>query len=463
MRSEAAQPHWDSAVRGLARRVNLSAWLDRAAPGLFAIGVATGFAAYALRRARSAGPEAWLARGLGLVLALLAVGGWAWWRTRRSFFNPADARTLLEHRLGLDSALSAAAAGVAPWPEPRPLPSTLRWRAPATLGWLLGAFALGLAGAWLPLPAQSAFDPRRATEKPPALAQAEEWLEQLAAEEIARPEDVERLAEQARGLGERTPEERYSHSALEAADTLRAQTAQAVRGLAANFQEAAAALAPLERPASQLSDEELAAVAARLGEALRGLNEGPLAAREELARQFASAANAAGRRSLSPEQAAQLRQQLSRAGKAATGVLGAAGQGAPVATADPNNPVRFGSGNCSGSCAGSQAGGPCDGSCGEGFGSGGIARGPGHAPMMFREQASEAGAGRTETVDSEDLSRAALGELLAMERGEHEFDPKASTGPQSAGAVSSPAQGGEVVWVDRLTPRERAALKDFFK
>jgi hypothetical protein len=461
MRSEAAQRHWENAIRGVARRVNLSAWLDRVAPWAFATGVVSGFAAYLVRRARGADPQAWLVLGLGAALVLCAVGAWAWWRSRKTFFREADARTLIEHRMQLDSALSAASAGVAPWPEPRPLPTTLRWRAPATLGWMVGALALALAGAWLPLPAQSAFDPRRVTQKPPALAQAEEWLEQLAAEEVARPEDVERLAEQARGLGERTPEERYSHSALEAADTLRAQTAQAVRGLAANFQEAAAALAPLERPASRLSDEELAAVAARLGEALRGLNEGPLAAREELARQFASAANAAGRRSLSPEQAAQLRQQLSRAGRAATGVLGAAGQGAPIATADPNRPVRHGHGNCSGGCAGAENGGECDGTCP--LGSGGIARGPGHAPMMFREQASEAGAGRTETVDSEDLSRASLGELLAMERGEHEFDPKTSAGPQSAGAVSSPAQGGEVVWVDRLTPRERAALKDFFK
>lgn len=458
MRSPAAQRHWEKAVWALRLRVNLAAWCEQAAPAFFAVGVGAGFAAYALRRAAVEWDGAWPSFWAGLVLGAAGASVWGYRRARGKFFGEADARAWLEHRLGLDSALSAAAVGVASWPEPRALPRTLRWRGRDALAWLAGGAALLYAGAVLPLPARAPFEYRRATEKPPALAQAEEWLEQLAGEEVARPEDVEQLGEQARGLGERTPEERYSHSSLEAADTLRAQTAQAIRGLGANLENAAAALAPFERPAAGLSDEELGAVAARLGEALRGLQEGPLAAREELARQLGAAANAAGRRSLSPEQAAQLRQQLSRAGRAATGVLGAEGQGASVAAADPNAPVRPGRGRGPGSGMGDGSG---EGE-GDGFGSGGVARGPGHAPLMFRDQASE-GEGRTETVSGEDLSRAALGELLAMERGEHEFDPKAEAAPSAAGAVAAPAQGGEVVWVNRLTPAERAALKDFFK
>ncbi len=455
-----AQRHWEAAIRGLARRVNLAAWLDRAAPAFFVVGTVAGFAAYALRRLPPSGGAAWGRWWFALGLGLLAAGAWAWWRSRRTFFQAVDARALLEHRLGLDSALSAAAAGVAAWPAPRPLPATLRWRAPATLGWLVGAVALGLAGAILPVPARAPFDYARDVGKPPALAEAEAWLEQLAQQEIARPEDVEKLAEQARGLGERTPEERYSHSALEAADTLRAQTAQAIRGLGANLEEAAAALAPLERPAGQLSDEELGAVAARLGEALRGLQEGPLSAREELTKKLGSAANAAGLRSLSPEQAKALKQQLAKAGRAATGVLGAQGQGAEVAAADPNSPARLG-GKCNGHCTASQNGQPCDGSCEHGAGT--PSRGPGHAPLYFRDEASDAGVGVTETVSAEDLSRAALGELLGMERGEHEFDPKKASGPTAAGAIAAEAQGGEVVWKDYLTPQERAALKEFFK
>jgi hypothetical protein len=417
-----------------------------------------------LRRARldeSAASSGWLGWSIAVAVGLAAVCGLAWWRARPTFFRNNDARALLEHRLGLDSALSAAAAGVAAWPAPFNPPSLLCWRSPATLGWLGAALFLATTGAFAPLPAPLVAPYSRASEKPPALAEAEAWLEQLAEQEIARPEDVDKLAEQARGLGERTPEERYSHSALEAADTLRSQTAQAIRGLGANLEEAAAALAALERPAAQLSDEQLGEVAARLGEALRGLQEGPLAAREELLKKLGSAANAAGRRSLSPEQAAQLRQQLAKAGRAATGVVGAQGQGAGVATADPGSQARLASGQCNGTCSGAENGKPCDGSCAHANGK--VSRGPGHAPLYFRDEASDAGAGKTETLTADDLSRAALGELLGMERGEHEFDPKASVAPGSAGAIAAPGQGGEVVWVDHLTPRERAALKGFFK
>jgi hypothetical protein len=459
MRSDSAQRHWETAVRALARRVNFATWFDRAAPGLFGVGVASGFAAYALRRARIDSPGAWTGWGVGVAASVLAVAGWAWWKARRDFFDEADARTLLEHRHNLDSALSAAAAGVGAWPTPRAIPATLRWRAPVAWGWLLGAVTLFVGGAFLPVPARSPFDVVRGREKPPALAQTEEWLEQLAEQQVAQPEDVEKMAEQARGLGERTPEERYSHSALEAADTLRSQTAEAIRGLGADLEEAAAALESLEQDASRMSDQELGAVAARLGEALRGLRDGPIGAREEMLKQLGAAANAAGRRSLSPEQAAQLRQQLAKAGRAATGVLGAQGSGARVAEADPNRRVR--PGKCNGTCQTSQDGEPCDGSCEHGRG--GVQRGPGHAPLMFSEAASDAGAGRTETASSDDLSRAALGELLGMERGEHELDPSKNAGPSAAGAVAAPAQGGDVVWVDRLTPKERAALKEFFK
>lgn len=459
MRSAPAKLHWEAAIRSLRLRVNLALWLEHAAPLFFAVGSLAGFSLYAMRRAS---PETgWIWWATAVTAGALAAAGLAIWRARRGFFTLVDARTWLEHRLGLDSALSAATAGVAPWPSPQTLPKTLRWKIGPACGWLAGALVLALAGALLPLPQRVQSDYERADAKAPALAETEAWLEALAQREIARPEDVENFAEQARGLGERTPEERYSHSALEAADTLRAQTAQAIRSLGANLENAAAALSPLERPAGELGEEELGAVAARLGEALRGLQEGPLAAREDLLEKLGAAANAAGLRSLSPEQARQLRQQLAQAGRAATGVVGAEGQGASVATADPDARLRVGACPGGGACVGTRPDGqPCEAGC---VASGGVSRGPGHAPLAFRDEASDAGRGVTETVSADDLSRAALGELLGVERGEHELDAKQSDGPMAAGAITSAGQGGDVVWVDRLTPQERAALKEFFK
>lgn len=57
----------------------------------------------------------------------------------------------------------------------------------------------------------------------------------------------------------------------------------------------------------------------------------------------------------------------------------------------------------------------------------------------------------------------ALGDKLGEQLGTHEVDPSKAVGPSSAGAIAAPAAGGEAVWVNRLTPAERAALKNFFK
>ena len=54
-------------------------------------------------------------------------------------------------------------------------------------------------------------------------------------------------------------------------------------------------------------------------------------------------------------------------------------------------------------------------------------------------------------------------QLLAMRQEILARYPNQAAGPTAAGAVATPAQGGDAVWVDRLTPAERAALKKFFK
>jgi hypothetical protein len=439
MRLDDPRQPWEDAVSAVVRRVNTAVWLERFAPFAFAaLSLGAGLH-YALRRLRE---PSW---GGHLAVALLVAGTafYAAWLARRAYFDRRAARALLEYHQGLDSRLSAAAAGVAAWPDSPPTAGLtwLRWTPGASLRWLAAGLIVLAAGLWLPVPAPApGFS--QANEKPPALAQTEAWLEQVNQLALAEPESIEALSERARGLAERSPESQYTHSALEAADTLRAQTEAAIRSLAAELDAAAAAMAPLENPAAALSEEELGALASRLGSALQGLREGRLAANGELLKGMPPA-NAAGLRSLTPEQAAQLRQQLARAGRAATGVVGAQGKGASVASADPDGQVTLRQG--------------------EGFGSGSPERGPGHAPLYLNSEASDAGAGRTETVNNPELARAALGDLLGTERGEHELDPTRSAAPSAAGSIATPGRGGDVVWVDHLTPAERAALKDFFK
>jgi hypothetical protein len=83
--------------------------------------------------------------------------------------------------------------------------------------------------------------------------------------------------------------------------------------------------------------------------------------------------------------------------------------------------------------------------------------------MALANDASDAGDGKAEALKAASLGQIALGDKLGTTSGAHDVDPSKALGPVSAGAVAAPAKGGEAVWVNRLTPAERAALKNFYK
>jgi hypothetical protein len=418
---------WETRAAALARRINFAAWLAVVAPAAF--GVATGFAVllFALRRADVPLAPA----GLALVGTLAAAAGTAAWRARRDFFSSADARVLLEAHLRLDTRLTAAAAGLTSWPaEPSALPAVVRWRLAAPAGWLAGAAVLLALALFAPAPRDAGGS--RATGPAPALLQTEEMLAALKDLKLAEPNAVEQLAERARELARRPADEQYSHSALEAADALRDQTAAAAAALARGLEATASALR------SAHTDPDMAAAAGRLAAALSGLRDGALPANKDLLSHLP--ANAADLKNLSPEQRDQLAQQLANASRQAAGVGGAGGAGSRVAQPDPNGQLVPGQ-----------------------PGSGGEGGGGDTAPLMLSSQPSDAGPGIGEGLTGDQLKRVALGDKLGTTAGTHDADLAKAAAPTSAGAVSAPAQGGDAAWVNRLTPTERAALKNFFK
>ncbi|MDR0901937.1 MAG: hypothetical protein LBM92_04105 [Opitutaceae bacterium] len=436
--------------------MNFVLWAEKFAPLLFGAGAVAAAAVFAMRRLR--GPVEW---GWWVLLAGAAAAAFAAWRrARRGFFSRTDARVLLEYQLGLHAGLSAAEAGVARWPAmPRGEGGPggiLRWRTGAPAGWAGGTAALLLAGAWLPVP-EPAAEPARFWEKPPALAQTEAWLEELAKLEMVDRSSVESLEQRARELAGRPLDGQYSHSALEAADALRRQTGAAMEELAKNFDTVSGAMRALGDPAMRdaLTEERLRETGARLDAALRGLRDGELAAGGALAEALGAleGIDPSQLKTLSPEEAAALGRRLAQAGRVVRGVKGAAngdgekmwmlgdGDGEPDAVLL----ARGAGGN------GALAGG------------GAAARGRGDAPLTFSDRKSDVGQGNLQTVQNDDFSRAALGDRVGTRQGEHKIDPAALQGPASAGGMSGAAQGGEAVWVERLTPGEREALREFFK
>lgn len=415
--------YWEARIAALARRINTAAWLDRLAPAVFFAGSVFAAALYAARRHEFAPGARWwlLAAALGVAAAAAA------WRARRDCFSRAEARVLLETRLRLETRLTAAELGLVPWPpEPMVEPRIVRWRVRAPLGWFAAAAALVAAAAWLPVSPPSTAP--RFAGAPPSLLQTEAMLEALKQTAAAAPEALEQLAQRAAELARRPADEQFSHSALEAADALRQQTVAAAAGLGRGLDDAARAL----RSAGPGAD--LGAAVGRLGAALGGLRESALPANPDLLAHLPASAAELG--ALSAEELKQLADALAAAAAGVQGVAGAFGAGANVAQPDPNA---------------------------EAVGAGGEGGGGESAPLQFAAQGSEAGAGSLQALSPGSLKRFSLGDKLGTTTAAHTVDPQAAAAPTSAGAVAAPAAGGEAVWVDRLTPAERAALKTFFR
>jgi hypothetical protein len=435
MSPAATRQYWERTTALLAARINLVIWFERFAPVLFGICTLGAVSLYALRRLDR--PVTWGWAGVlgGVMLGSAIVRMMAAGR----FFSRQDARILLERQWGLDAALTAASAGVATWPPASARKSrVVAWRASGVSMWVVAAFALLGASVWLPVPLAST-PPAVPIEKPPALTQTEAMLRELARADVASPESLEQLATQARELGQRPTEEQYTHSALEAADTLRDQTMSAIENLARDLESASSALAPLESSSGALADEVVKSASDQLGAALQGLRDGRIKPSENLLAGL-NAAGAAHLRGLSPQQLSRLRNALNGAAGRARGVAGAAGAGARIA--------RPGDG---------------PGQEGPGPGDGGVQRGRGDAPLSFARDPSAAQNGIMQGLGNDDLSRATLGDLVETSKDRPDVDPAKAAGPMSTGAIATPARGGEAVWVDRLTPAERAVLKDFFK
>jgi hypothetical protein len=286
------------------------------------------------------------------------------------------------------------------------------------LTWLGSAAALLVVASLAPVPRGSAVG---VTEKPPALVQTEAMLQQLEQLKAAEPRAVEELQQRAAELARKPAEQQYQHSALEAADALRQQTAAAITGLGRGLKSAAESAAAAGRKDEKAQD--------RLAAALAGLKGGQLPANSSL-----MPGDAAG---LTAEQLAGLAEQLGGLGAAALGIGGVEGE-------VPGIGEGLGQGE------------------GTGFGSGGEGGGGDTGPLGLKPENSDAGAGKLAGLVPK-TPKLSIGDKVGTTNEAHDVDPNQATTPMSGGAVSGTAAGGEAVWVDRLTPTERAALRKFFK
>lgn len=427
------------------RKVNVGWWLARSMPLLVAAGV-IGFAVIFVLRSRGmelGWSQVW--PWVASVFAALMLTGWL--LARRQFISSSQALVRLESELQLHNALTTAAASRGVWPElVAKVDDGWRWRWRAVGGPFISFTASLALAVWLPV-AQDV-EAKGPTVEPQAWAQMEDWLEKLKEDKIVTEEEkVEQLAKIAE-LRNQPPEKWFSHESLNAGDTLKEQLQRDIKQMAQNLSTAERSLNALKNYADQLSVEAKEQLLKDFDQALADMKSSALELDPELLKSIA-ALDPKNLKGLTQEQMKQLGESMKKKAGSCNGMcknpgfLGD-GEGEDDELADLLKKQGQGQGD------------------GEGPGNGGITRGPGTAPLTLSDEENNFGTNKNEAVSNTDLSRAQVGDMLALQNGRHDVD-KSAKGPQAAGVVQNSGQGGEQVWRESLTPEEKAVLKRVFR
>lgn len=427
--SENNQAFWLGRARREAFRFNLGWWLQLFLPWLFGLGLLGSVGMLVLRTANQG------VLGLAITTLGFATAGMvlAFLFARKRFLSPSEALVRLDADLSLHNRLSSAVQGIGEWPSPQPSARlALRWDWASVLKPPLIAMALVGASVLVPLP-ESKSKPVGATARPPSWDSMQLRLDALKDSEIAQAEAIDSLQKSLDALRKQSAEQWYRHESLEASDQLQQALDQSAEMLKEQLETALGAM----EAARTIEKSELQALASRLdnalGQAVQNLELGALPPSEGMLSQL-KGLDSLRVRQLSPEEWKSLSERM-KAGIVASANGYSAG--------DKSREALLAS------ILGQQTGD--------------IDRGPGTAPLVLRGERSQLGTTHSESVQSEDLSRAAAGDLAGMSADEPQADKTAWTGAQSGGANSSAGSGGDAVWDQAATPAEQEALRRFFR
>ncbi len=431
--------HWLAKARRVAHTVNFAWWLETLSAPLL-ITAMIGAAALLLVRREFSQLAPWIpAATMGTVVLLLALGCWAW--AARKFEKPEQSLVRIEAAMQLKNSLSAAQAGVSPWPTPLgKIDAGLAWQWPRLWVPPLGALVLLAAGLLIPVTARSA-NTSHAPDQPQAWKQLDSELDHLTKEQVVDEKYLEETRKRLEELKSQEEEQWFSHSSLEATDSLKkshhAETARVERELG----RAEKALESLEKNAGTANQAEKSRMMEEFDQALQGLQNGAMKPNPALLEQMRQL-DLKEMANLTPEQVEQLRENLKKTSEAMKDGQGK-GQGD-----DWSDELLAGEGE--------------EKDRQQGDGNGGVDRGPGHAPGVLGQEKDAVETGPLTGLQAKDLSRATPGDLLELQDGEHDVDktPSQVTG---GGNTAATGKGGDRVWKDALDPAEQRTLKRFFE
>jgi hypothetical protein len=436
--------YWMQQAAKLSRRINLAWFLDGFAGPLLIAAVTGSVLVLGIRRefpelhpAISGGSLA----GIFLVLGLIVLK-----RASRRFESPAQALVRIEASQGMNSALSAASAGIVPWPErPKNLSESLNWHLPKTLAPPAVALIFLAIGMLVPMKIKSV-DGSQAARQPQAWSELDSQLEQLGEDAMVDEKYLEDMKERLDQLRAQEEEQWFSHASLEATDSLKEAHQSSIEDLQQDLAQAADAIKELTKASQELNSEQKQKLAEKFEDAMQGIQNGAMKPNQELLDQL-SKLDPKELGNLNPEQLRQLKENMENLQESLK--EGCEGQGEDWAD-------QLLGENGEGECQGEGEDGD-----GNGPGNGGINRGPGHDPNILKNPKDALDVGDLAALEAKDLSRALPGDLLQLQDGKHSVDQKAST--LSSGGQAAKGAGGDRVWKESLNPDEQRALKNYFK
>jgi hypothetical protein len=435
--------YWQGMTKKVARQVNLG-WCMEVLAAPLLISAVLGAVVLLLVRREIPGIAtiSMLAAVVGLVFLIMLV---SMARARTRFEKPEQSLVRIEAAMRMKNALSAASAGVAPWPVPvATIHSGLKWQWPRLLIPPLGALMIWVAGLTIPVPAKPA-GPAATHDQPQAWKQLDSELDHLAREEVIDEKYLEDTRKKLQELESQAEEQWFSHSSLEATDSLkkshRAETQRVERELG----RAEKALQTLEKNAGAASAEEKNRMMEEFDQALQSLQNGALKPNPALLEQMKEL-DLKNMPKLSREQLAQLRENLMKNSQAMK-----------------NSQLADEGEDWSDELLGDENQGDGEGKNGKnGPGKGGVNRGPGHDPNLLGQEKNALDTGDLTGLQAKDLSRSTPGDLLELQDGEHSVNTGPSQGA-TGGDTQATGKGGDRVWKEALDPAEQRTLKRFFE
>ena len=444
--------HWLARARQVSRTVNLGWWLETLAAPLL-VAALIGAAALLVVRREQPALEPWVVpAAIGAVVLLTALV--CWWLAARKFEKPDESLVRIEASMRLRNALSAAQAGVAPWPAPvAKIDAGISWQWPRLIVPPLGALVLLAAGWFIPVSAKGTTS--GPPEQPQAWKQLDSELDHLTQEQVVDEKYLEETRKRLEELKTQEEEQWFSHSSLEATDTLKKSHRAETERIERELGKADKALQNLEKSAGATQAEKNKMME-DFDQALQGLQKGAMKPNPQLLEQM-KGLDMKNMANLTPEQLQQLRENLKKNADAMKNAQGE-GQGGD----DWSDELLAGDGEGEGEGEGKGKGKGDGEKDGEGPGSGGIDRGPGHDPNVLGREKEGVDIGALTGLEAKDLSNATPGDLMELQDGEHEVD-KSASGITQGGNTDATGKGGDRVWKDSLDPAEQRALKKFFE